>query len=209
MNWNTITIIFICSTSLEGKISPWFLPPYFLVNNEVMSHHVYTLHSQCPHHSPLPTGKMTVRNWEKRKGEEEWREGEGRELTKSCLTFTARTPTNLCFFLLHFPARGWWLWGCWTRIIKLKNIEHSVILKDFIRILFSKISCGKLEEQTSLSLFTSLYPPPPPPSPASGILTLSHLNALKCKKSSILSLSWASKTISGRVMAWWLDGLYL
>ena len=120
MNWNTITIIFICSTSLEGKISPWFLPPYFLVNNEVMSHHVYTLHSQCPHHSPLPTGKMTVRNWEKRKGEEEWREGEGRELTKSCLTFTDKTEPQLTFvFFITFSSS-------WLVAVRLLNKDYQI-----------------------------------------------------------------------------------
>ena len=159
------------------------------------------------HHCPLAKWLSGTerRGKERRSGEK----GRGGNWQSPVLHSQPEPQLTFVFFLLHFPARGWWLWGCWTRIIKLKNIEHSVILKDFIRILFSKISCGKLEEQTSLSLFTSLYPPPPPPSLASGILTSSHLNALKCKKSSNLSLSWASKTISGRVMAWWLDGLYL
>ena len=152
----------------------------------------------CPHHSPLPTGEMTVRNWEERGRE-------GREFTKSYLTFRTRTPTNLCFFVNTFSS-------LWLVVVRLLNKDYQIekywtfsnskgFHTDFV---FKNI----MWEQTSLSLFTSL----------THHLHHNHHHhflhpeqwaSVKCTKCSILPLSWASKTISGRVMAWWLDGLYL
>ena len=160
-----------------------------------------------PHHSALPTGEMTVRNWEERRragGGPEWRGGNWQSPVSQSEDQLANTEPQPLYFLYSFSCLGWWLWGCSTRIIKLKNIEHSVILKDFIRILFSKISCGKLEEQTSLSLFTSLTPTTS--TSTSGIqstqLQWNVRNVQFCHYK-------LRETISGRVMAWWLDGLYL
>ena len=67
-----------------------------------------------PHHSPLPTGEMTVRNWEERRegegegGGQSWEEGIDKVLSQMATTHS-------CGFCIHSPA--WWLWWWFCLVV--------------------------------------------------------------------------------------------
>lgn len=161
-----------------------------------------------PHHSALPTGEMTVRNWEERRRAGGGTRVEGRELTKSCLTVRRPTgqhwtPTFLFFVFIFLP---------WLVVVRLFNKDYQIekywtfsnskgFHTDFVfkNFMWEIRGANKLE-------------PLHFPYPQHLHLHLQHSEhtaSVKCKKCSILPLNKLRETISGRVMAWWLDGLYL